>query len=99
RIGVIRHPETRYKALPDVVACDRGGEAALLDLRTSRYFGLNAVGSLVWTSLSEPASPNVLAEIVASRFEVEKPRAEADIRALLDQLEAEGLVTRVEADA
>lgn len=92
-------PETRYKALPEVVSCDLGGEAALLDLRTSRYFGLNAVGSLVWTSLAEPAAPSALAEIVSSRFEVEKPRAEADIRMLLDRLEAEGLVTRVDANS
>lgn len=76
----------------DVVACDLGGDAALLDLRSSTYYTLNPVGAFVWNRIGTPISFGALCDAVTAEFDVESARCRADIAVLLEQLREAGLV-------
>jgi hypothetical protein len=56
-------PETRVRPRPDVLFRDLGGEAVLLDPGAGTYFGLNEVGTDIWT-LAAVGTP--LGEVHAS---------------------------------
>jgi hypothetical protein len=76
----------------DVFSCELAGGQALLDLRTSTYYSINAVGAHVWGLLQKPA---VLADItrsVTEAFDVDADRARADIMVLVGQFAQAGLV-------
>lgn len=80
-----------FVADTNVVASELDGGAALLDLRTSSYFELNAVGLLVWNEIQSPKSLEQIVDAVVSQFEVSKAVCEPDIVNLLDQLVAANL--------
>ncbi|HYG65353.1 MAG TPA: PqqD family protein [Thermoanaerobaculia bacterium] len=46
-------PETRVRPRGDVLFRDLGGEAVLLDPEAGTYFGLNEVGTEIWSLLAE----------------------------------------------
>jgi hypothetical protein len=66
----------------------------LLSLDTKIYYTLNATGVFVWKTMAQDASLDVaqLAEKVAANFEVEHDVAARDLKEMLDELVAEGLV-------
>jgi hypothetical protein len=79
-------------ASKDQVSCDLQGEAAILNLGSGIYFGLNPVGARVWSLIQEPRSVEELREALVKEFEVEPAQCEADILALLQGLLAAGLI-------
>lgn len=79
---------------PEVVATEVQGGAALLDLRTSQYYGLNAVGSFVWSQIQTPKTLDQLAEAVSNDFAVEAAVCRADVARLVDDFTRAGLVKR-----
>jgi hypothetical protein len=68
------------------------GEGVIVDLPRRRVLGLNPVGSLIWTLIGQ-ASEAEIAAAVALRFEVDEPRARADVRAFLGALEERGFLS------
>jgi hypothetical protein len=75
------------------VSCDLQGDTAILQLTSGVYFGLDAVGTRIWTLLATPSSVATLVDAIAAEFDVDRSRCAQDIVALLDDLEANGLVT------
>ena len=74
----------------------KDGTGVLLDLRSKFYFTLNETGVAVWKMLAagEAAEPHALAEKIAQRFDTPSMDAvEADVKALLEELAAEGLLS------
>jgi hypothetical protein len=83
---------SRVVASPDQVSCDLSGEAAILNLKTNVYFGLNEVGARVWNLIREPRTVAEIRDALVEEYEVEPERCQADLVALLEELEARGLV-------
>ena len=79
---------------PEVVATEVEGGAALLDLRTSQYYGLNAVGSFVGAQPQAPKTLDQLAAADSEGFAVEAAACRADIARLLEDFARAGLVKR-----
>lgn len=79
-------------ATKDQVSCDLQGEAAILNLRSGVYYGLDPVGARIWGLLQEPRSVDELRETLVREFEVEPTRCEADLLALLERLLDAGLI-------
>ena len=77
---------------PDVIFRDLNGEAVLLDFGTGRYFGLNPVGTRIWTLLAEGSSVSAIIAILAAEFDAPPGDIAADVEALLSELTARGLV-------
>lgn len=83
-----------FLADPEVVASEVDGGAALLDLRSSQYYGLNPVGAYVWSQIQEPKTLDALAESVADAFDVEVSSCRGDIARLLGDFHGAGLIRR-----
>ncbi len=67
-------------------------ESVLVDLASGTYFGLNEVGTFIWTSISEHGSIARTLDELTSEFDVERDRANGDIHALVEQLLEKGLL-------
>ena len=74
------------------VSSDLGDEVAILDLKGGTYYGLDAVGSRIWSLIQEPRTVNEIRNILLEEYEVEPERCERDLLALLRRLADEGLV-------
>ncbi len=45
---------SRLTAARDQVSCDLGSEAAILQIASGIYYGLNPVGACIWALLQQP---------------------------------------------
>jgi len=77
---------TRLQSHPEVESRVLDGEVVLLNVRTGAYFGLNSVASHIWQLFSEGFTLDGVIAGVCSRFEVERERAELDVRTLTAKL-------------
>ena len=85
--------ETTIAAAPDQASVDLDDEAAILNLKTGIYFGLNEVGAWIWRLIQEPRTVAAIREAVLAEFEVEPAACQADLQALLRELEQSQLIT------
>lgn len=90
--------DTRVAASRDQVSAQLDGEAVILSLADGVYYGLNPVGASVWTLLEQPRTVAELRDAIVAEFDVDAPTAEADLRALLHEMAARGLVELYPAD-
>jgi hypothetical protein len=56
------------------------------------YYGLNSVGASIWNLIQEPRTINEVRDAILAQYEVEPEQCDRDIKALLEELEAEGLI-------
>ena len=77
----------------DVVCRDLAGESVLLNLSTSTYFGLDAVGTRLWHLVAEHGSTTLVIETLLAEYDVDALRLQKDVDTLIDQLLAKGLLT------
>jgi Coenzyme PQQ synthesis protein D (PqqD) len=73
------------------VACDVDDEAALLNLDTGVYYGLNPLGAYIWKLMQSPLTFAVLQERLRNEFPGER-NIEQDLRQFLDDMVSAGLV-------
>ena len=78
------------------VSCKLGEEAAILGLKNSVYYGLNAVGARIWELLREPKSLEEVQRTILSEYDVSLEQAETDLRRFLRGMMAEGLIELTE---
>jgi Coenzyme PQQ synthesis protein D (PqqD) len=69
-----------------------GDEAVILNLATSRYFGLNGVGTRLWQLIAEHGSEEKVIEAFLAEYEVEEKQLRHDLADLIRQLTQRGLV-------
>lgn len=74
------------------VSCPLGDESAILNLKNSVYYGMNAVGARVWNLLQQPRSVSDLRDVLLDEYEVEKELCERDLINLLQKMHGEGLI-------
>ena len=79
-------------ARQEQVSSDLAGETVILDLKSGVYYGLNSVGASIWNLIQEPKTVNEVREALLAKYKVEPEQCDRDLLALLEQLEAEGLI-------
>ncbi|MCB1033152.1 MAG: PqqD family protein [Acidobacteria bacterium] len=80
------------KVSPDVMFRELQGEAVLLDLKSQKYFGLDAVGTRIWQLLETETPRTAMLDALLEEFEVSRDQLRADLSAFLERLEAAGLI-------
>ena len=75
-----------------VIAKMVGSEMVLLDYDRGVYYGLNGVGARVWQLLAGGATMDEVIERLTDEYDVARPALEADVAALLRDLQAKELV-------
>jgi hypothetical protein len=74
------------------VSRDLGGEAAILNLESGIYFGLDRVGTRIWRLLQDYGSLRRVFEVVQQEYDVAPERLEGDLLRLVEELRAKGLL-------
>ena len=88
------NPTLSHQAKPsdDVLFQAVGDEAVLLNLASERYFGLDPVGTRIWTLLSEDPRLQQAFDTLCAEYDVEPAQLEADLLELIGQLAEARLV-------
>jgi hypothetical protein len=79
-------------ATSEQVSCPLGDESAILNLRNSMYYGMNPVGTRIWTLLKEPRRVEQLRDILLNEYQVDAALCERDLLDLLGKMKSEGLI-------
>lgn len=79
-------------AAKEQVSSDLAGEAVILNLKSGKYYGLNAVGARIWNLIQEPRTLNDIRNVILEEYEVEPERCDRELLILLQELAAEGLI-------
>ena len=76
----------------DISICPTDHSAVVLNERTGQYWQLNETGANILGALLNGAAAEATADRIASVRPVTRERALADVRSLLDNLAAAGLI-------
>ena len=80
------------KPRQSVIAKMVGSEIVLLDYDRGIYYGLNPVGARVWQLLGDGSTPEEIVARLTDEYDVARATLEADVAALLRDLQAKELV-------
>lgn len=84
--------DTTFVTASSAISTDLEGEAVILDTAASEYYGLNEVGTRIWTLLQEPRTFKELIGALLEEYSVDRDQCEEDVRELLDQMMEKGLL-------
>lgn len=87
-----QNPLRRFKAADRAVFRELDGEAIILHLDSGIYFGLDAVGALIWRCLERGEPVAAVVDAVVAEFDVDEPRARLDVERLIGELVGKGLM-------
>ena len=76
----------------DQLSCDLAGEAAILDIKSGTYYGLNTIGARIWNLIQSPKNVKEVLDVLLEEYDVETDRCEKELLDLLHELEAKGLI-------
>lgn len=76
----------------DVIFCSVAEETVLLDPVSGIYFGLDPVGSAIWTMLETPQRLTELRDALLAAYDVDSETCERAVLNFVQQLEARGLL-------
>jgi hypothetical protein len=79
-------------AAKEQVSSDLAGEAVILDVKSGVYYGLNEVGARLWNLIQQPKTVSEIRDAIVAEYEIEPELCDRDLKALLQQLEASGLI-------
>lgn len=68
------------------------GESVLLNLKSESYFGLDQIGTRMWTLLTTSDSIQAAYERLLGEYDVSADKLRADLSELVDKLLARGLL-------
>ncbi|HKY03661.1 MAG TPA: PqqD family protein [Blastocatellia bacterium] len=83
---------SRITVAPDVLVQELDGESVMLNLKTERYFGLDDVGTRIFTAVTNSSSIEQAYESLLGEFDVDRVVLRRDIDELLEKLLGNGLV-------
>jgi hypothetical protein len=81
------------------ISCDLDGQAAILNLNSGTYYGLDEVGATVWRMLKNPRRVGEICDALIESYEVDAARCARDLIGLLGELEDQGLIKVIDAAA
>jgi hypothetical protein len=80
--------ETTVVARQDAMSADLSGETIVLGMSQGEYFGLDEIGSRVWTLIQSPTTVRQVCETLTKEYDVELDRCKEDIIELLQSFAA-----------
>lgn len=79
-------------ATPRQLSTTLGEEVIILGLDDSLYYGLTGTGARIWELVQTPRTIDDILATITAEFDVDRQRAQADLDALLADLQLRGLV-------
>jgi hypothetical protein len=81
----------------DKISADLADETVILDLTSGTYYGLDALGTRIWSSIQEPRTVSDVRDVLLDEYEVDPDRCERELVAFLRDLAAQGLIETKDA--
>jgi len=89
--------ESRVAVNRDVLFRDLGGEAVLLNLQSGKYYGLDEVGTRMWSLLVQHGKVRQAYDALLAEYDVSEERLQEDLLHFVDELVSHGLLQVDEA--
>ena len=77
---------------PKALSRELDGETVLVNLETGLYFGLDEVGTVIWSHIQAGVPVEDIPARLTEVFEVEEDVARTDLEVLIGELRESGLV-------
>ena len=84
--------DTTFVTASSAISTELEGEAVILDTAASEYYGLNEVGTRIWTLLQEPRTLDEIVKVLVEEYSVDRDQCEEDVRKLLNQMMEKNLL-------
>ena len=78
--------ETVLVKRADLLSSGMDEDTVMFDLNSGRYFGMDVVGSAIWSRLKDPVRVSDLCDLLQQEFDVDQETCERDVLAFLDEL-------------
>jgi hypothetical protein len=78
--------------IPAAVYAELDDGAVILNVNSGIYYGLDSVGSRIWSLVSGGSTPDAIVDQLETEYAEDRARLQADVTELLQTLEAKGLV-------
>ncbi|MBS0470438.1 MAG: PqqD family protein [Proteobacteria bacterium] len=88
------HDNALYARATEVLETEVEGVTLLMHVENWNYFELNAVSSAIWALLESPKSLDAIVSGLERQFDIDHETCMGDTRGFLDDLIAEGVITR-----
>lgn len=90
-MGVMK--DQKYTVSGDVLFQEVNGETVLLDLASENYFGLDEIGTRIWSLINEGRAVGEMAGTLMEEYQVDRGTLECDIGDLVNSLLEAGLIS------
>jgi hypothetical protein len=84
----------RFVQNKEVIQSKIGDEVVMLDIESGFYFGMNSVGSEIWSHLSEPITIDDLINKLMERFDIDRATCEKDTIEFMNQLFEKNIIRK-----
>jgi hypothetical protein len=86
-------PRKGRVSIPDgVMVRELDGESVILNLDSEAYFGLDDVGTRMWSALTESETIETAYETLLAEYDATPEQLQADLGEFVEQLAASGLI-------
>ena len=89
-------PDGRIRRPDDVLIRLLGDESVLLNLASESYFGLDEVGTRMWSALEQTGTVEGAFRILIDEYDVESEQLRGDLTAFIQKLAEAGLIVIVD---
>jgi hypothetical protein len=72
-----------------------GDEIAFMSIKNSKYYGLDSVGTRIWTLIEQPRPIGEVVDELLKEYNVERPTCEGNVLELMEKLLDEELINIV----
>lgn len=91
-LGAMSNLESTITISPEVLFRDVDGEAVILNLKNGKYYGLDPVGTRMWTVLAEQKELRAAHRLLLEEYEVGAEQLEQDLVAFVDKMAGHALM-------
>jgi len=84
--------DTIVKRNPEMISSDMDGETVMMSMENGEYYGLDPVGSRIWSILENEMKVEDIIMQLLDEFEVEKERCEKETLDFLNELHERNLL-------
>jgi len=83
----------RIEISKDLVFQELDGEMVILDMKSGQYFGIDAIGSIIWHMLEQKIEPARIIEKLQEEYDVEAEVCSQQVLAFLDDLMKNNIIS------
>lgn len=92
---LIHHPgleKAVFQRTPNTLHTEVDGEMVILDINSSKYSGLNELGTVIWKILAAPATFNTIRAKVIAEYDVNEEKCTHDLVHFLEEMLRNSLI-------